>query len=85
MMILMTTRTVASETEFTIIGKTYEAKELIKSSGFRWDKENQRWIGDANAKSNIEAEGNPARGRKNAKLVNALKIGPVYHDIETDD
>lgn len=81
----MTTKTVASETEFTIIGKTYEIKEIIKASGFRWDKENQMWIGDAAAKSALEAEGNPVRGRKNAKLVNALKIGPVYYDVDVDD
>jgi len=69
---------VASETEFTVTGKTYEAKALIKSAGFAWDKENRMWIGDATAKANFEEMGNPARGRADARLVNACKVVPVY-------
>lgn len=81
----MAIRTVASETEFTIIGNTFECKDIIKACGFKWDAENRMWVGDAAARDSLLEQGNPVRGRKTARLVNALKIGPVYYDVDTEE
>jgi hypothetical protein len=60
-----------------ITGKTYQAREWIKSCGFAWNSEEKAYFGNAEAKTELERTSTATYSRANGKLLAALTVEDV--------
>jgi hypothetical protein len=65
-------------TMYKAIGNTFYAKDFLKEVGFKWDAERKAWIGNEEAKAELEkGRNNIFYGRKIQNLLHKFNIQAV--------
>jgi hypothetical protein len=63
---------------YKVIGNTYNVKDFLKDAGFKWDAEFKAWIGNEEAKAELEKGRNSVYyGRKMQNLLHKFNIQAV--------
>ena len=60
-----------------VTGNTYPARNILKDSGFTWDKDAKAYYGDENNKAELDRISTASYSRANQKLVIALKFEEI--------
>jgi|LSQX01.3.fsa_nt_gb hypothetical protein len=63
-----------------VTGNTYQAKEILKQAGFKWDQQQKAFLGDNIAKTELDRISTPTYSRKNQNLVLGLKFEEVVNE-----
>jgi hypothetical protein len=60
-----------------ITGNTYSARAWLKDCGFVFDKETKAWLGNDEAKAELERTSTASYSRANAKLLAGLTVESI--------
>jgi len=61
-------------TNYTVEGNTYKAKRVLNDAGFKWDAENKEWVGNQEAKDELERITKASYSRANQKAISDIRI-----------